>query len=75
MRSAVGKMLGGSYSHNAIIFNRGSRFDYDNWADILNDESYSYKNMLKYFKMLENYKGDFPGRKLEKLETCVRFSY
>ena len=62
VETSVGHMLGGSYSHNSMIFNRGSRYDYDNWARILGDKSFAYKNMLKYFKKLENYTGEFPGR-------------
>jgi len=68
LESSVGKMLGGSYSHNAMIFNRGSRYDYDNWAKILKDDTFAYKNMLTYFKKLENYMGDFPGRKSYRQE-------
>lgn len=53
-------MLGGSASHNDMVHNRGSPRDYDNWATLLNDESFNYSNVLKYFKRMET----FVGRKL-----------
>lgn len=53
----TGKMLGGSGSHNDVIHSRGSPKDYDNWATILNDDSFSYDNVLKYFKKMETFVG------------------
>lgn len=54
----TGKMLGGTGSHNTMLHNRGSPKDFDNWATILNDESFSYANVLKYFKKMENFVGE-----------------
>lgn len=51
-------MLGGSSSVNSMIHNRGSPKDFDNWANILNDESFSYMNVLKYFRKMENFVGE-----------------
>lgn len=31
--------------------------DYDNWAAILNDDSFKYTNVLKYFKKMETFVG------------------
>lgn len=53
----TGKMLGGSASHNSMIHSRGSPKDFDNWANILNDESFNYSNVLKYFKRMETFVG------------------
>lgn len=50
-------MLGGSGSHNDLVHSRGSPKDYDNWANILNDESFNYANVLKYFKKMETFVG------------------
>lgn len=50
-------MLGGSGSHNANIYNRGSPKDYDNFARLTQDDSWSYGNVLQYFKRMENYAG------------------
>ena len=35
--------------------------DMDNWANYTQDDSWSYKNMLKYFKKSENYSGLYPS--------------
>lgn len=48
-------------STNAMVFNRGSPHDYDQWANITNDPSWKYSNMLKYFRRAEDYRGDFPS--------------
>lgn len=50
-------MLGGSGSHNDMIHSRGSPQDYDNWAILLNDDSFNYSNVLKYFKKMETFMG------------------
>lgn len=51
-------MLGGSSSVNSMIHNRGSPKDFDNWANILNDDSFSYMNVLKYFRKMETFVGE-----------------
>lgn len=50
-------MLGGSASHHGSIHSRGSPKDYDNWANLLNDESFNYSNVLQYFRKLETFIG------------------
>lgn len=50
-------MLGGSASHNDMIHSRGNPKDYDNWATLLNDDSFSYANVLKYFRKMETFVG------------------
>jgi len=49
--------MGGSGSHNDLVHSRGSPQDYDNWAAITGDPSWSYANVLKYFKMTEDFIG------------------
>ncbi|XP_063824679.1 ecdysone oxidase-like [Ostrinia nubilalis] len=44
-----GKMLGGSSSLNIMYYVRGDPHDYDTWANITNDQSWSYNNILPYF--------------------------
>ena len=47
-----GKVLGGSTSVNAMLYVRGNRLDYDEWAD-LGCEGWSYDEVLPYFKVHE----------------------
>ena len=44
-----GKTLGGSSSVNAMLYVRGHKNDYDNWA-ALGNEGWSYDDVLPYFK-------------------------
>jgi choline dehydrogenase len=48
-----GKMLGGSSSINAIVYNRGQKLDYDTWSR-LGCTGWSYEEVLPYFKKLES---------------------
>ncbi|KAL0489642.1 choline dehydrogenase [Acrasis kona] len=61
-----GKTLGGSSSLNAMIYQRGGRYDYDEWNQIhlgqdsklinkeTNEPHWSYQDVLQYFKKSEN---------------------
>lgn len=49
-----GRMLGGSSNIGHMIHVQGDPHDYNNWAAILDDDSWSYENVLPYFKKLEN---------------------
>ncbi len=48
-----GRGLGGSSAINAMVYIRGSRWDYDNWA-ALGAAGWSYDDVLPYFKRSEN---------------------
>jgi choline dehydrogenase len=48
-----GKMLGGSSSINAIVYNRGQKLDYDTWSQ-LGCKGWSYREVLPYLKKLES---------------------
>jgi choline dehydrogenase-like flavoprotein len=48
-----GKMLGGSSSINAIVYNRGQKLDYDTWSE-LGCKGWSYREVLPYLKKIES---------------------
>lgn len=47
---ARGKTLGGSSALNTMGYNRGTVGSYQRWADLVGDESYTWLNILPYFK-------------------------
>jgi len=48
-----GKIMGGSSSINAMVYIRGNKWDYDNWA-AQGNQGWSYEDVLPYFKKAEN---------------------
>jgi choline dehydrogenase len=49
-----GKVLGGSSSINAMIYIRGAKADYDEWAELTGDPSWSYDQVLPLFRRMED---------------------
>jgi choline dehydrogenase len=49
-----GKTLGGSSSINAMIYVRGSRYDYNTWRDEYGCDGWGYTDLLPYFLRAEN---------------------
>ncbi len=48
-----GKVLGGSSALNGLLYVRGQKEDYDDWAN-LGNKGWSYDDILPYFKKSEN---------------------
>ena len=51
-----GKMIGGCSTHNGMVYVRGNPNDYKRWASF-GLPSWSYKNVLPYFKKIERWSG------------------
>jgi choline dehydrogenase len=54
---ARGRVLGGCSSINAMLYMRGQARDYDEWARLSGDPSWSWDRVLPIFKGTENYWG------------------
>ncbi|KAI0146282.1 alcohol oxidase [Xylariaceae sp. FL1272] len=52
---ARGKCLGGSSALNFMIHHRGSTGSYQQWADLVGDQSYTLENWLPYFEKAVNF--------------------
>ena len=55
LRYPRGKTLGGSSSINGMIYMRGQARDYDQWAQLTGDASWTWQNVLPHFKKHEDY--------------------
>jgi len=51
-----GKMIGGCSAHNGMVHVRGNPNDFERWTSF-GVPSWSYKNVLPYFKKIENWSG------------------
>lgn len=52
-----GRVLGGSSSINGMIYMRGQREDYDNWARETGDSAWSWDSVLPVFRRSEDHHG------------------
>ncbi|KAL1798793.1 hypothetical protein ACET3X_002830 [Alternaria dauci] len=50
----LGKVVGGSTKLNRMVFDRGSRSDYDAWGE-LGNEGWNFETLLPYFRKNENF--------------------
>ncbi|MEW6706375.1 MAG: GMC family oxidoreductase N-terminal domain-containing protein [Pseudomonadota bacterium] len=55
LRYPRGKVLGGCSSINGMIYMRGQRRDYDQWAQIAGDANWRWDECLPYFKRHESH--------------------
>jgi choline dehydrogenase len=49
-----GKVLGGSSSINAMIYIRGSRYDFESWRDEHGCTGWGYEDLMPYFRRAED---------------------
>lgn len=54
---SAGRMLGGGSSINGQVYIRGTRRDYDHWADA-GATGWAYDEVLPYFRKLEGWQGE-----------------
>ncbi|RPA81997.1 alcohol oxidase [Ascobolus immersus RN42] len=52
---SMAKVFGGGSALNGRIWARPSKRDLDDWAEYLNDKSWSWKNMEKYYRKAETF--------------------
>lgn len=54
---AMGKVLGGSSSINAMAWARGHKNDWDDYAQVTGDDGWSYRNVLGIYREIEDWHG------------------
>ncbi|GAM40013.1 hypothetical protein TCE0_034f12030 [Talaromyces pinophilus] len=52
---ARGKTLGGCTARNFMVYQRGTEGSYQNWANAVGDQSYTWQNFHPYFKKSVNF--------------------
>ncbi|KAJ7723574.1 aryl-alcohol oxidase, partial [Mycena metata] len=50
-----GFVLGGSSSVNYMVYTRGSKEDFDRWANVTGDEGWAWDSLVPYFKKNERF--------------------
>jgi len=55
-----GKGLGGSSAINFGVFTIGPRDDYEQWADLVDDDAFRWKHVQRRLKALESFNGKLP---------------
>lgn len=48
-----------------MAITRGNRYDYDRWAELLNDPSWNYTNILQFFEKTENFTATNPNSPID----------
>lgn len=55
---AMGKVLGGGSSVNAMIWSRGHKADWDHFANESGDPAWSYSSVLEIYRRIEDWHGE-----------------
>ncbi|MCJ1230773.1 hypothetical protein MMC12_007447 [Toensbergia leucococca] len=53
-----GRGLGGSSAINFLVYVRGPKHDYDEWANLVDDEAWSWEQTNRRFNKIETYHGE-----------------
>ncbi|CAL8070241.1 unnamed protein product [Orchesella dallaii] len=64
----------GTSNLNFLIQSRGNPKDFDNWANITGDPSWSYENLLPYFRKTEDFHGIWENARTHGKGGPVRIS-
>lgn len=54
-----GKMLGGSSNLNWMFYVRGSQHDFNNWANLTNDQAWKWENIKRFYNRAIDYNGRY----------------
>jgi len=57
-------LSGGTSNLNFMVYMRGHPKDFDHWANLTGDKGWEYKNLIPYWKKMEDYHGNYPNGKL-----------
>ncbi|KAE8378264.1 choline dehydrogenase [Aspergillus bertholletiae] len=69
---AQGKCFGGSSALNAMIYQRGTTGSYDQWATLVEDESYRWENILPFFKKSVQFTPPDTSKRFQNATTLFR---
>ncbi|EKS70268.1 MULTISPECIES: GMC family oxidoreductase [unclassified Caballeronia] len=58
---AMGRGIGGGSAINAMVWARGHRENFEQWAELTGDSSWGYDSVLAIYRKIENWQGD-PNR-------------
>ncbi|KAL8726090.1 MAG: hypothetical protein Q9166_006927 [cf. Caloplaca sp. 2 TL-2023] len=66
-----GRTLGGSSARNFMWYQRGSVGSYQKWADVVGDTTYSFANLLPFFKKSVKFTG--PNQRVRAANAIPKF--
>ncbi|KAG9252054.1 glucose-methanol-choline oxidoreductase [Emericellopsis atlantica] len=70
-----GKVLGGGSVRNFMWYHRASKAALDKWAELTGDESYSFENMLPYYKKSAEFTPPHEEYRLDNATTLYDEDY